>query len=122
MDVAVSSCRMLPYIDDKCYPFICFGCWCVPKTEEMIYGSDDEIIDSEGPFWDHKHLQTSQELVDQESCKTLAEAKRCVHGVKAAIKAAGLTGRKKPKPKKKPPYDITKLTFNEKKKRRKATK
>ena len=88
----------------------------------MIYGPDDSIVDSEGPFWDHKHLQTAQELVDQASCGTMAEAKKCIRGVKAAIKTAGLIGRKKPKSKKKPPYDITKLTFNEKKKRRKATK
>ena len=100
-DFIVVSCRNAPFIDDKCYPKICFGCFHVPVEWIQVYRKDGSLDHEEGPYWDHKHLHTAQELFEQGSCDTLKEARACVRGVKQAIKKAGI-GRKKPKPKTKP--------------------
>ena len=81
---------------------MCFGCFNVPIEEIQHHNADGSLKSTEGPFWDHKHLHTADELVEQQSCDNLAEARKCLRGVKAAIKAAGLDGRKKPKAKKRP--------------------
>ena len=101
MDLIITSCRNDPFVDDKFYDRMCFGCFHTPKGEIVTYTPAGEVEETT-PVWDHKHLYTAQELVDQGSCESLAEARKCVRSVKAAIKAAGLDGRKKSKPKKQP--------------------
>ncbi len=101
MDLYCTGHRNTPFVDDQCYPKMCFVCYYVPKLEEQIYykdGTIKEVIDY--PF-SHKHLHTPEELVGGPA-ETLQIARKSVRAVKAAIKAAGLDGRKKEKPKRKP--------------------
>jgi len=107
MDMIVTSCRNSLFVDDKFYPKMCFGCFHTPADEKFTYYTDGRIKSVEGPFWDHKHLHTAQELVDNDSCDSLAQARKCVNGVRTVIKKAGLTGRKKPKSKKRPKQEHT---------------
>lgn len=86
MDVKVTSCRKTPFIDGKCYPKMCFTCWWVPIEEIQTYGPDGSIIDTKGPFFDHKHLMKAEDMVDQQICDKLRVAKISVKAVKALYK------------------------------------
>lgn len=100
LDLYCTGHRNMPFVDDKCYPKLCFTCYWVPKTEEQIYNADDSIKETKQLPFSHKHLHTAQELVGGPA-DTLAQARRSVRAVRAAIKAANLsrkvTLKKRPK-------------------------
>lgn len=95
MDFIVITFRNRPFIDGKCYPAMCFGCAHVPKDYVLEYDKDGNVAEQHGPFFDHKHLQTGEELFDAGSTETLLEARRCVRGVNKKLKAIGKVGLKK---------------------------
>lgn len=95
MDLVIVSCKNTPFVDGKNYPKMCFTCWHVPKEEVQIYDESGCIKEVNGPFYDHLHLNSAQELVDEGSADTLKQARkslRCVKkickGLKAPIKAS----------------------------------
>lgn len=110
MDLYCAAHRNKPFVDDQCYPKICFGCYWVPKTMEQIYNEDGSILEEKELEFSHRNLNTPEELFQQGTCESLKEARLCVRSVKAACKAAGLDGRKKGKPKKRPKDPETGLT------------
>ena len=81
--------RTHPFIDGKTYPRMCFGCSHVPEEFQQKYDSKGNIGEELGPFFDHKHLATAQELYQQGSTESLSEAQKCVAGVRQKIKEAG---------------------------------
>jgi hypothetical protein len=95
MDFYAITYRTHPFIDGQTYPAMCFGCAHVPKEYVQVYDKDDNVVDEQGPYFDHKHLQTPQELFEAGSCETLLEAKRCVWAVKKRLKAVGTVALKK---------------------------
>jgi hypothetical protein len=102
LDLYCTGHRNTPFVDDKCYPRLCFTCYYVPKTEKQTYTDDGSVAeDIELPF-SHKHLHTAEELVDGPA-ETLAQARRSVRAVRAAIKAAKLSRKVKPKKRPKDP-------------------
>lgn len=95
MDFVAITYRNHPFIDGKCYKEMCFGCANVPKEYIQEYDNDGSVVEQHGPFFDHKHLQTGEELFDAGSTDTLIEAKRCVRGVNRKLKAIGNPALKK---------------------------
>lgn len=102
MDIYCTAHRNNPFVDDRCYPRICFGCFWTPKTVEQIYDKDGFVLEERHLPFSHKNLHTPEELFKYGMCDTLEEAVKCVRGVKKACKDAGLDGRTKGKPKSKP--------------------
>lgn len=95
--------RSKPFVDDKNYNRVCFTCFWVPKDEEQLYNKDGTIQETIQLLYSHKHLNTAEELFQMSGGDiTLQYAKQCVRAVKEKIKEAGLDGRKKEKPKKRP--------------------
>ena len=88
MDFIVITYRNKPFVDGKNYSKICFGCAAMPKDEVQHYDKDGSITEVEGPFFDHKHLHTAVELLNNGSVESMAEAKKCVAGVRRAIREA----------------------------------
>jgi hypothetical protein len=70
--------------------------------DEIINYNRDGSVGETTPVWDHKHLNSPQNLIDWGICDNIAQARKCISAVKDAIKKAKLTGRKKPKSKKRP--------------------
>lgn len=95
MEFYATTYRSHPFIDGKTYPKMCFGCAHTPKEYEQTYDKKGEILEEFGPFFDHKHLATAQELFEQGSTETLAEAQRCISGVRRRIKEVGAVALKK---------------------------
>jgi hypothetical protein len=89
MDFIAIGNRNTPFIDGKTYAKMCFGCFHMPKDEVQKYDKEGNISSIEGPFYDHKHLKTAAELVNDGTVETLAEAKKCVTGVRRKLKEAG---------------------------------
>lgn len=102
MDIYCTCHRNSPFVDDKCYPKICFVCYWVPKTIEQTYEADGSIKEEISLEYSHRNLHSPEELFHQGTAESLQEAKQCVRAVIAACKAAGLDGRKKGKAKKRP--------------------
>ena len=90
MDLIVTCFRKAPFVDNKTYATMCFGCAYVPTQYVQTYTETGEIQEEFGPFFDHKHLETPRSLLQQGTVETLAEGKRCVAGVKKKIKEAGI--------------------------------
>jgi hypothetical protein len=109
MDLICTGHRNMPFVDDVCYPKMCFTCYYVPKIEEQVYNKDGSIKDEIQYPFSHKHLHTPEELAMWGQADNLQQARKSVRAVKKAIKAAGLDGRKAGKPKKKPPSPDTQL-------------
>ena len=89
MDFHVTHYRNKPFIDGKTYPRMCFCCDKVPVETIQHYAEDGSIENEEGPFFDCKHLAKPEELVLQGSAESVAEARKCVLGVKRKINEAG---------------------------------
>ena len=102
MDIHCTAHRNSPFVDDKCYPKLCFGCYWTPKTEDQIYTRTGEVEELRQLEFSHRNLMTAEELFNQGTCETLRDARRCIRAVKNACKEAGLDGRKKGKSKKRP--------------------
>jgi C4-type Zn-finger protein len=90
MDFIAIGNRNTPFVDGKTYARMCFGCFHTPEEEVQKYDKNGDISEIEGPFYDHKHLKTAVELYQNQTCPTLAEAKKCVSGVRRKIKEAGV--------------------------------
>jgi len=90
MDFIAIGCRNTPFIDGKTYSKMCFACFHTPQDEVQHYDANGNIESIEGPFYDHKHLKSPEELVNLGTVPTLEQAKRCVRGVQRKIKEAGV--------------------------------
>jgi len=90
MDLYCTGHRRLPFVDNKCYDKMCFGCYHTPKTEKQIYNKDGEIEEVKILPFCYKHLHTATDLYEMGACDTKAQAKKCIAGVRAAIKQAKL--------------------------------
>ena len=89
MDFCCSSFRNHQFIDGKTYKLICFGCAHTPEDFVHKYTADGSVDTEEGPFFDHKHLRTPEDLFNIGSVATLDAGKRCVRGVRRAISEVG---------------------------------
>jgi hypothetical protein len=89
------SNKSLPFVDGRTYPVICFICFSVPKVWEIIYGEakdgSQDIYD--GPFYDHKHLYSAQELIENGITNDFKLAKKSVVAVKKKISEAKKRGK-----------------------------
>lgn len=98
MDLYCTAHKAVPFVDGKCYPKICFGCFWVPKTEEQIYDDKGLLVETKNIKYSPKKLHTAEEIYNQGSCESMKEARACVKGVRAACKKPGklsLDGRPK---------------------------
>ncbi len=86
MDLAIVSCKKTPFVDGRNYSKMCFTCWHVPKEEVQNYNEDGTIESIDGPFYDHIHLNSAQELVDQGTADSLKQARKSVRCVKKKCK------------------------------------
>jgi hypothetical protein len=101
MDLAIISCKKTPFVDGRNYSKMCFTCWHVPKEEVQIYDEKMKIKKIEGPFYDHIHLNSAQELVDEGSADCLKQARKSIRCVKKKCK-----GLKQPIKYKKPKQEL----------------
>jgi hypothetical protein len=90
MDFIAVGNRNTPYIDGQCYKKMCFVCFHAPQDEIQHYDKQGSVSSIEGPFYDHKHIKTAQELVEAGTAETLLEAKKSISGVRRKIKEAGI--------------------------------
>lgn len=95
MDFIAITYRNSPYIDGKCYKRMCFCCAHVPQQFIHHYDAEGNIAGSEGPFFDHKHVKTPEDLVMEGTAHSLEEAKRCCRGVRRALEEAGAVALRK---------------------------
>ena len=93
--IYITSHRNTPFIDGKTYKKMCFGCFWTPVEYIQHYDRDGKIESEEGPFYDHEHLATPEELANNSTTSSLEEAQICVRAVKKAIAAVGLRALKK---------------------------
>lgn len=93
MEFIVTSHRNKPFVDGNCYARMCFCCFHVPKDIIEVPQEDGEVDEKE--VYSYEHLSTPDELVLAGAADNLEQAKRCVKGVEAKIKEAGLRVLKK---------------------------
>jgi len=97
MEIACSghNSKTSPFIDGRTYAYICFVCFNAPKVWNIVYGEAEDGSEDvlEGPFWDHKHLHTSKELVEDGSTDDIVWAKKSIAAIKKKITAAKKAGR-----------------------------
>ena len=86
MDLYCTGNRNTPFVDGKTYPKLCFGCFYVPKTEKEVYNEEGSVVDIIELGYGPAHLHTAKELLDLGPAETMVQARRCVAGVRAAIK------------------------------------
>jgi len=89
MDFYVVHYRNSPYIDGKNYSRMCFCCDQVPIQRIQHCNKDGSIDYEEGPFFDCKHLAKPEDLFKLGTAESVAEARKCVLGVKRKIAEAG---------------------------------
>jgi hypothetical protein len=82
MDLCVTCHKTKPYIDNKMYSQICFGCYSVPKILDQKYDEKGYIKEEIDMEYCRKNLHTPEELYFMGSVSSLEEAKKCVRGVK----------------------------------------
>jgi hypothetical protein len=88
MEIICSGHSTTPYVDGRKYPEMCFTCFHVPKIWEITPSENGSEDKWEGPFFDHKHLCTPQELVEDGVAEDVKLAKKSVAAVKKRITAA----------------------------------
>jgi hypothetical protein len=101
MDLYCTGHRRLPFVDNKCYDKMCFGCYHIPKTQKQIYDKNGEIDEIKDLPFCYQYLHTANDLLQMGACDTRAQAQKCITGVRAAIRKAKLP-RKPPKLKQPP--------------------
>ena len=69
MDLICLSHKNKPFVDGKCYPQMCFGCYHTPKIEIVEYDEKDNIAKVE-EVYGHAHLKTPEELYEDKSTGT----------------------------------------------------
>lgn len=89
MDFHVVHFRNKPFIDGKLYQRMCFCCANVPLEYIQHYTEDGSIDHEEGPFFDCQHLSKPEDLYMQSTAESVAQARKCVLGVKKKIAEAG---------------------------------
>ena len=100
MDIYCRGHKEIPFVDGNKYDKICFTCFYVPKTIKQIYDKSGYLIEEKELPYGPKHLHTAQELFDGNIAESMPSARRCVAGVRNAIKASKLKrGFKFKKPK-----------------------
>lgn len=90
MDLIVTSFRNKPFIDGRTYQRMCFVCAHVPQDYIQRYHPDGSVSELEGPFFDHRHLTTAEELVQQGTAATLKEAQTSVSAVGKLLREIGV--------------------------------
>lgn len=97
MDIYVTSHRTSPFVDNKTYSKMCFGCYHVPKTSNQKYGEEGYIIENVDLDYDIKNLNSAKDLFDQGSTDSIEEARKCVQSVKNLKLAKNIKNKTKPK-------------------------
>ena len=82
MDLCVTCHKTKPFIDNKMYPQMCFGCYNTPKISDQKYDENGYIKEEIDLEYSRKNLHTPEELFFMGSVSSLEEAKKCVRGVK----------------------------------------
>jgi hypothetical protein len=90
MDFISIANRNTPYIDGKTYAKMCFGCCHAPMDEVQHYDKDGSITETEGPFYDHKHLHSVESMVSAGMVDTETEARKCLAGIRRRIAVEGV--------------------------------
>jgi hypothetical protein len=95
MEIICSGHSTIPYIDGRKYTEMCFVCLHIPKIWDITEGKAEDGSEDvwEGPFYDHKHLFTAQELIKEGVTDDLRQAKKSLTAVKKRITAAKKCGR-----------------------------
>jgi len=129
MDFIVLSHKTKPFVDGKCYPKMCFGCFQTPQEYKITYSSEGSVQNQEGPFYSHRILKTPEELFNDGAVENLRQAQKCVEGVKRCCRSVGVKVLDKLKLRKPDPdYDFNdeheekQLLIWEKERKRKKTK
>lgn len=88
MDVLCSGHRRTPFVDGRTYDHICFICFNVPKVWYITRGKAEDGSEDvwEGPFFDWKHLNTAEDLVEDGTTEDIKKARKSIKAVKAQIK------------------------------------
>lgn len=95
MDFIATTYRKQPYIDGNCYRKMCFCCAHVPQDYVLTYDDEDNVINREGPFFDHKHLYTPEELILMGVAKSPLEAQRSCRAVRMKLRDVGAVALRK---------------------------
>ena len=90
MDFIVTSHKSKPFVDGKCYPKMCFGCFHVPQQYLITYNAEGSVDTQEGPLYSHRTLETPEGLFQAGATSSLREAEKCVEGVKRACRSVGV--------------------------------
>lgn len=90
MDFIVTSHKSKPFVDGKCYPKMCFGCFHVPQQYLITYNAEGSVDTQEGPLYSHRILETPEGLFQAGATSSLREAEKCVEGVKRACRSVGV--------------------------------
>jgi hypothetical protein len=88
MEIICSGHSSVPFIDGRKYPEICFVCFNIPKIWEITPSDNGSEDTWEGPFYDHKHLFTAEELIEDGVAEDIRRAKKSITAVKKRIAAA----------------------------------
>lgn len=89
MDLCVTSHKNKPFIDNKCYPKICFTCYHVPKITEQKYDEKGYILEEVSLDYSIKNLHSPEELFNSGSADSLEYAKKSVRAIKKLEIAKG---------------------------------
>jgi hypothetical protein len=129
MDFIVLSHKTKPFVDGKCYPKMCFGCFQTPKEYKLTYSAEGSVENQEGPFYSHRILKTPEELFNDGAVENLRQAQKCVESVKRCCRSVGVKALDKLKLRKPDPdYDFNdeheekQLLIWEKERKKKKTK
>ena len=95
MDIYCTGNRSTPFVNGKTYSKLCFACFYVPKTEREVYNEEGSVVEVIELGYGPAHLHTAKELFDLGPADTMAQARRCVAGVRSAIKEAKLKRKAK---------------------------
>lgn len=90
MDFCAVMFRNHPFIDGSTYRRMCFCCAHVPQDIIQICDKDGNVVEEQGPFFDHKHLREPVELVFIGAANSPLEAQRSVQAVKRRIRDVGV--------------------------------
>lgn len=97
MDICVTSHKNKPFIDNNFYSKMCFTCYSVPKTSEQKYDENGYIKEEIDLEYNHKNLNTAEQLVHAGSADSLEQAKKCLRSVKSLKIKKEIKNKYKPK-------------------------
>lgn len=97
MDICVTSHKNKPFIDNKFYSKMCFTCYSVPKISEQKYDDNGYIKEEVELEYNHKNLNTAEQLMHSGSADSFEQAKKCVRSVRSLKIEKEIKNKYKPK-------------------------